>query len=67
MQSDPKFRKASKGSVQIKISHDRLQLVFSYAGKRHYLSLGFPDGKVNRKLAEAKARQIELGYVVQQF
>jgi hypothetical protein len=28
MQSDPKFRKASKGSVQIKISHDRLQLVF---------------------------------------
>ncbi|MCU0565341.1 MAG: relaxase domain-containing protein [Oculatellaceae cyanobacterium Prado106] len=52
--------KASKGSVQIKTSNGRLQLVFSYAGKRHYLSLGFSDTKTHRKLAEAKARQLEL-------
>jgi integrase len=52
--------KASKGSVQIKASNGRLQLVFSYAGKRHYLSLGFSDTKTHRKLAEAKARQLEL-------
>jgi integrase len=52
--------KSSKGSVQIKTSNGRLQLVFSYAGKRHYLSLGFSDTKTHRKLAEAKARQLEL-------
>jgi integrase len=52
--------KASKGSVQIKTSNGRLQLVFTYAGKRHYLSLGFSDTKTHRKLAEAKARQLAL-------
>jgi integrase len=52
--------KASKGSVQIKTSNGRLQLVFSHAGKRHYLSLGFSDTPTHRKLAEAKARQLEL-------
>jgi len=36
-----------------------LQLVFSYAGKRHYLSLGLTDNKLNRKAAEAKANLIE--------
>ncbi|MCU0568323.1 MAG: DUF3596 domain-containing protein [Oculatellaceae cyanobacterium Prado106] len=67
MQSDPKSRKASKGTVQIKISNDRLQLVFSHAGKRHYLSLGFTDSKTNRKLAEARARQIELDILSNNF
>ncbi len=52
--------KVSKGSVQIITSHDRLQLRFRFAGKRHYLSLGFPDSTTNRKLAEKKAREIEL-------
>lgn len=52
--------KASKGSVQILTSNNRLQLRFRFAGKRHYLSLGFPDTKENRKLAEMKAREIEL-------
>jgi integrase len=53
-------RKASKGSVQIKSSNDRLQLVFNFAGKRQYLSTGFANTPANRKLAEMKARQIEL-------
>ncbi len=53
-------RKAFKGTVQIKLSNDRLQLVFSFVGKRHYLSLGLHDTPINRKVAEAKARQIEL-------
>lgn len=52
--------KLSKGSVQLITSHDRLQLRFRFAGKRHYLSLGFPDSTTNRKLAEKKAREIEL-------
>lgn len=59
MYSQRTQHKASKGSVQIKISNGRLQLVFSHAGKRHYLSLGLPDNKMNRKAAEAKAKLIE--------
>jgi len=56
----PKSRKASKGAVQIKSSNSRLQLVFTFAGRRHYLSTGFADNPVNRKAVEMKARQIEL-------
>lgn len=52
-------RKASKGSVQIKASNGRLQLVFSYGSKRHYLSLGLSNSKINRRAAEAKAMLIE--------
>jgi integrase len=59
--------KASKGSVQIKNSNDRLQLVFSHAGKRHYLSLGLPDNKMNRKAAEAKAKLIESDIAFDKF
>jgi integrase len=52
--------KASKGSVQILVSNGRLQLRFRFGGRRHYLSLGYSDTAVHRKLAEARARQIEL-------
>jgi integrase len=58
--SKPTPQKSSKGTVQIKISNDRLQLVFRIAGKRYYLSTGFTDSIANRKVAEMKARQIEL-------
>lgn len=67
MYSKDTQRKASKGSVQIKNSNDRLQLVFSHAGKRHYLSLGLPDNKVNRKAAEAKAKLIESDIAFDKF
>ncbi|PAX52041.1 site-specific integrase [Brunnivagina elsteri] len=60
-------RKASKGTVQIKTSNDRLQLVFSFGGKRHYLSTGYTDTKANRKLAEMKSRQIELDILCNNF
>ncbi|MGG6295960.1 Arm DNA-binding domain-containing protein [Leptolyngbya sp. AN02str] len=59
--------KVSKGSVSILCSHDRLQLRFRYAGKRHYLSLGFADTPQNRKLAEMKAREIELDILAGHF
>jgi integrase len=52
--------KASKGSVQVITSHNRLQLRFRFGDRRHYISMGLPDTPVNRKAAEAKARQIEL-------
>jgi integrase len=52
--------KASKGTVQILNSNGRLQLRFRAASKRHYISLGLADTAPNRKLAEMKAREIEL-------
>jgi integrase len=60
MQTKDMQRKAFKGSVQIKSSNDRLQLVFSYGGKRRYLSLGMRDTTLNRRVAEMTANQIEL-------
>ena len=45
--------------MQIKVSNDRLQLVFSFGGKRHYLSLGLRDTSYNYKLAQEKAFEIQ--------
>ncbi|PLZ95704.1 hypothetical protein CEN50_21585 [Fischerella thermalis CCMEE 5268] len=55
MNSQPSGGKSFKGTVQIKNSNKRLQLVFRYGEKRHYLSTGFTDTPANRKLAEIKA------------
>ncbi|QZZ21689.1 DUF3596 domain-containing protein [Leptothermofonsia sichuanensis E412] len=43
MNPKPYQRKAARGAVKIKNSSDRLQLVFTFAGNRCYLSLGFAD------------------------
>ena len=60
MFSKPKHQRKSKaGSVQIKLSNNRLQLVFSFGGKRHYLSLGLTDTPYNRKQAQDKSFEIE--------
>ena len=67
MGSQKSNKKASKGTVQIKTSNQRLQLVFSFGGKRHYLSTGFTDTQANRKLAEMKAKQIELDILCNNF
>lgn len=52
-------RKAFKGSVKVKVSNERLQLVFRVAGKRYYLSTGLADTPLNWQLAERKASLIE--------
>ncbi len=52
--------KTPKGSVSIKASNDRLQLVYRYRGIREYLSLGLPDNRNNRKFAQSVASTIEL-------
>lgn len=59
MFSENSSGKASKGSVRLKISNDRIQLVFTVAGKRHYISTGLADTPANRKVAERKAAVIE--------
>jgi len=67
MYSNNSSGKANKGTVQIKISNLRLQLVFRVGGKRHYLSTGFLDAPANRKLAEFKAREIEKDILYERF
>jgi integrase len=62
-----KVHKAPKGTVQIKSSNSRLQLVFTHAGKRHYLSLGLVDTKENRKAALAKKKLIEADIAYDRF
>lgn len=57
----------NKGSVAILVSNDRLQLRFSYAGKRHYISLGLTDTIANRRVAEAKAKLIESDIVYERL
>jgi integrase len=52
--------KAQKGSVKVENDKGWLRLRFTHAGKRHTFALGIPDSKSNRKMAEAKAQQIEL-------
>ncbi|MEM9266500.1 MAG: DUF3596 domain-containing protein, partial [Cyanobacteria bacterium P01_F01_bin.13] len=56
----PRRRKASKGTVQIKNSNGRLQLVFTYGGKRRYISVGFEDSPETRELDQMNAKQIRL-------
>ncbi|EKU99169.1 Integrase [Leptolyngbya sp. PCC 7375] len=52
-------RKAKTGSVKVRNSNNRLQLVFTLAGKRHFVSLGLTDTPLNRKLAQDKAFEVQ--------
>jgi integrase len=52
-------KKARSGSVQIRNSNDRLQLVFTFGGKRYFVSTGLGDNPYNRKLARDKALEVE--------
>ncbi len=67
MNSLSKKHKAPKGTVRVKSSNNRLQLVFTYSGKRHYLSLGLPDTRTNQRIAEAKAKLIEADMAFDRF
>ena len=59
MYSKGSVRKSKAGSIRIKNSNDRLQLVFSHGGKRHYISLGLTSTPINLKLAQEQAFQIQ--------
>jgi integrase len=52
-------QKAQYGSVQVRNSNNRLQLVFSHGGKRHYISLGVKSTPLNWKIAKDKAFEIQ--------
>ncbi|MEM6424529.1 MAG: tyrosine-type recombinase/integrase [Cyanobacteria bacterium P01_D01_bin.128] len=65
--SNQSRKKAPKGSVKVKNSNERLQLVFSYGGKRHYISTGLANSVTNRKLADLKAKEIEKDILYERF
>lgn len=52
-------KKAPKGNVSVQVFKDRLRLCWSYCRKRYFLYMGLPDSKVNRIVAQQKAKQIE--------
>lgn len=54
-----KKKKAHAGTVQVEVFQERLRLRWRYLGKRYCLSLGYPDSKANRTVAEGLAKRIE--------
>jgi integrase len=59
MYSQKNNRRSKRGSVQVKVSRNWLQLVFTHGGNRHYVSLGIRSTPLNRKIAQDKAFEIE--------
>jgi integrase len=57
--SQSRRKKAAKGTVVVQVFKERLRLCWSYLGKRYFLYIGLPDSKVNRVVADQKARWIE--------
>ena len=60
-------KKSKNGRVQIRNSNNRLQLVFTFEGKRHFISTGLGDTPYNRKQAQDKALEIERDIAYGQF
>jgi len=59
MYSPKSHKKARTGSVQIRSSNNRLQLVFTFDGKRYFVSTGLRDTPFNRKQAQDRALEVE--------
>jgi len=62
--------KRSKGSVGIETFQGRLRLRLPrqlYGGKQKYLTLGLDDSPGNRRIAEAKVKQIESDIIYERF
>jgi len=60
-------QKAKRGTVSVQSFRGMLRLRWTYRGERYTLSTGTPDGKLNRTVAEAKARIIEGDMVTGNF
>jgi hypothetical protein len=64
---DSKRTKASAGTVTVLAEDNRLRLRWSVGGKRFNIATGLADTPINRRAAEAKARQIELDILAGHF
>lgn len=64
------YSKSSKGSVGVESFQGRLRLRLPrqlYDGKQKYLTIGLDDNKINRRIAESKAAEIEKDIVLDVF
>lgn len=52
-------KKSRTGSAQIRSSNNRLQIVFTFEGKRYFISTGLSDTPYSRKQAQDKALEVE--------
>ncbi|RMF64651.1 MAG: DUF3596 domain-containing protein [Cyanobacteria bacterium J069] len=59
--------RAQRGTVAVESFQGMLRLRWSHAGRRYCVSVGYPDSKVNRSVAESKARLIEGDMVTGNF
>jgi integrase len=59
--------KSSKGSVVVNVDKSYLRLRWSWGGRRYVFSLGLLDSKINRVVAERKAKLIERDILTEQF
>ncbi|WP_013320427.1 tyrosine-type recombinase/integrase [Gloeothece verrucosa] len=62
-----KPKKASAGSVSLESFRDRLRVRFSFNGKQYTIGLGVSDTLENRKLAQAKVKELQSDLVLQRF
>jgi integrase len=63
----PDKSRSQKGCVSVGEFKGRLRLRWSYQGKRYSLGMGLPEGKVNRLVAEGKAKLIEQDIATSNF
>ncbi|TAG93726.1 MAG: DUF3596 domain-containing protein [Oscillatoriales cyanobacterium] len=59
--------RCAERSRSVEVFKDRLRLAWSWQGKRFWLYVGLPDTRANRKVAEIKARTIELDITSNNF
>ena len=59
--------KASKGTVKVETDKGWLRIRFTYQKKRYAFAIGLPDTSLNRKVAQEKARKIELDILSDNF
>jgi integrase len=57
----------AQSRVKIKVSNGSIQLVWTYRGKREYLSLGLKDTASNQRLAKLKAAEIERDILLERY
>lgn len=60
-------QRSAKGTVSVEVFQERLRLRWRQGGKRYTLSIGLPDSKVNRTVAQQKASQIQLDLISGNF
>jgi integrase len=57
----------AKGEVKVNADKGWLRLVWTFQSKRYFLTLGLPDNKTNRKVAQSRATQIQLDLLSDNF